>query len=173
MFLLKIQIITTKQCSQEIFVAEDCLTSNTTHTLCIKVYEQDCGSCINGDDNTFMPMNNIELWGDWGPTSRLNGDAELFQHLDCSGNFNNIQIKAFSCNNPNCDLKKGCNCNCDICQIYGHPHFETFDSKHHYQGQCAYYYVKHFVFFIIYYQYCFGFIYQSTKYIFYILLHVF
>ena len=50
------KIITTKKCSPEIFVAGDCLTSNTTQTLCIKAYEQDCESCMDGDDNVFMPI---------------------------------------------------------------------------------------------------------------------
>ena len=34
----------------------DCLTSNTTQTLCIKAYKQDCKSCMDGDDNVFMAI---------------------------------------------------------------------------------------------------------------------
>lgn len=101
-------------------------------------------------------INNIEFWGDWEPTSNFNGDTGKFEDcvhlapfknnrwndLDCSGDSFGIQIKAFLCKNPNYTQQKGCNCNCDICEIYGDPHFDTFDGlRHHYQGHCAYSYV--------------------------------
>ena len=152
---------------------DDIISWHDADLYCMAAYETHLASTHSETDHSDFEsifiwndnsINNIEFWGDWEPTSNFNGDTESFEDcvylapfennrwndLDCSGDLNDIQMKAFLCNNPNYNSKKGCNCKCDICEIYGDPHFEKFDDlKHHYQGQCAYYYVKYYIFFFI------------------------